>query len=196
MYSGRLQLMIYRRLLCELLATNPPYDFTSLWEKLGLNSTAPFPTKFLVQAQLIQEDAGFHTTCLNDLVDLWHNAVKDSNIIGVDSNLELVYRLRPPDDQQNGKAASAIRKRQRRTNDEDVDLARAIDASLKDSRVGQDDGSEPSFTTAKRDIIIFEDAEMPNIQDQDPLLDSEDVQLQWALQQSVFQIPGTSDLRE
>jgi Exonuclease V - a 5' deoxyribonuclease len=94
--SGRLQLMLYRRLLSQLVATSPLYDFNPVWKKLGINSSSRLPTKFLVQANLISDNSDFQPTTLGDLVSMWHEFVVEANIQGVNENLELVYRLRPP----------------------------------------------------------------------------------------------------
>ncbi|KDR85679.1 hypothetical protein GALMADRAFT_234689 [Galerina marginata CBS 339.88] len=167
MYSGRLQLMVYRRLLSALLTTNPPYDFTLLWEKLGIDSSGIFPTKFLVQAQLVQDDSDFQTTCLNDLVAMWHQTVKESDILGVDPNLELVYRLRPTADRKGKGKAVAVR-HEYTTGDEERDLAMAIAASLNDSGAGQEGtaiadvaewNSKTSIPTP--DLLDSRDSSMP-----------------------------------
>jgi exonuclease V len=102
--SGRLQLMLYRRLLSQLVAKSPLYDFKRLWKKLGVKSSSRLPTKFLVQANLISDNTDFQSTCLDDVVTSWHKLVKESNVQGVNENLELVYRLRPP---LEGKAISS-----------------------------------------------------------------------------------------
>ncbi|KIM47540.1 hypothetical protein M413DRAFT_202550 [Hebeloma cylindrosporum] len=194
-YSGRMQLMVYRKLLSELVATNPPYDFEPLWNKLHLDSSAIFPTKFLVQAQLIQYTTPeFETTCLDDLVRSWHKLVRQSNIQGVDPQLELIYRLRPPPDtKQKGKAV-AITQPEVRSDSEDEELAQAIAASLEETPGGSmlsDEG--PSKHLQSRSPVTDNSIEGTSI-DVDPVSPeqpvalasgSEDVQLQWALQQSM-----------
>jgi len=205
-YAGRMQLMVYRKLLSELVATNPPYDFKPLWTKLRLDSSAIFPTKFLVQAQLIQyATPEFETTCLDDLVRSWHRLVRQSNIQGVDPRLELIYRLRPPPDaKQKGKAAE-INQLEFTNNSEDEGLARAIAASLEETSAD----SSISVPGPSKDFQSHSPAANQNTEcagiDRDPALpeqlvvlvsEVEDVQLQWALQQSISpQVPasGPSD---
>lgn len=159
-YSGRMQLMVYRRLLSQLVAINPPYDFRPLWNKLHLDSTQVFPTKFLVQAQLIQESASveFPATCLDDLAESWQKLVRESGVRGVSTELELVYRLRPSENAQ-GKVKAESEAGDSETSaeeQENLDLAKAIEQSLEASGSG---GSR----------IL-----------------SEEEQLQWALQQSML----------
>jgi exonuclease V len=92
--SGRLQLMLYRRLLSQLVATSPLYDFKPLWKRLRVKSSSRLPTKFLVQTNLISDNTDVQTTCLDDVVTSWHEFVKEANFQGVNENLELLYRLR------------------------------------------------------------------------------------------------------
>ncbi|KAH9486314.1 Exonuclease V [Psilocybe cubensis] len=137
MQSGRMQLMLYRRLLSQLISTNPPYDFSPFWSKLGVNSAAIFPTKFLVQAHLIEESSGFQSTCLDDLVSLWHSEIKDLNIVGVDPTLELVYRLRPSPRRKKKKHGLTTPRPPQTISDEERDLMIAIAASLEDVSASQ-----------------------------------------------------------
>ena len=187
-YSGRIQLMIYRRLFSELLAINPPYDFGPLWRKLGLDSKEIFPTRFLVQAHLVEENGNFQTACLDDLVDSWHKLVKESNILGVSQNLELIYRLRPPPDSKG---------KQRATDPQDIeptaqdkDLADAIAASLRDVHAGDD-----CQVAGPSKISPPETPEPGGVTEgvTGEYSDLEDAQLQWALQQSL--LPSTSSCR-
>ena len=205
-YSGRMQLMVYRKLLSELVATNPPYDFKPLWTKLRLDSSAIFPTKFLVQAQLIQYSTPeFETTCLDDLVRSWHKLVQQSNIQGVDPQLELIYRLRPPPDAKKKGRAVEITQLEVRNNSEDEELARAIAASLEDISAGSSDSVPgPSKHFRSHSPATNKSTEHASI-DVDPVSSEqpvvtvsglEDVQLQWALQQSLLPqvaVPGPSD---
>ncbi|KAF8971669.1 exonuclease V a 5' deoxyribonuclease-domain-containing protein [Flammula alnicola] len=192
MYSGKMQLMIYRRLLSELVATNPPYDFTPLWKKLGVDTTEIFPTKFLVQAQLIQDSALFQTTCLDDLVDSWHKLVKESNIIGVDPHLELVYRLRPPSDRK-GKGKTADVPLSEVINGEDEELVKAIAASLEEASSGErnvvagpSNFGNIASAAAAEGVETLETNAVPSNNPTNLLLDAEDAELQWALQHSMM----------
>jgi len=93
--SSRLQVMLYHRLLSELVTLNPPYDFPALWKKLGLRSAQKLSTAFLTEAKLILHSDNSQVVCLDDLAASWHNLVACSNISAVDPTLELVYRLQP-----------------------------------------------------------------------------------------------------
>ncbi|KAF9567828.1 hypothetical protein CPC08DRAFT_680578 [Agrocybe pediades] len=185
MYSGTMQLMIYRKLLCELLATDPPFDFSRVWEKVGVDSTEIFPTKFLVQAKLVEDTLGFQTCCLDDMVGLWHRTVKEMNIVGVDHTLELVYRLRPPDDL---KQKNRMKTPLTLIADEDSDLKKAIAASLKEQNLQRleqpmENEAGPSNWEHKEDHT--KETSVPEVIDlTTPDVDSVEIQLQWALQQS------------
>ena len=49
---------------------------------------------------MISDNTDFQTTSLDDVVTSWHKLVKEANVQGVNENLELVYRLRPPPDRK------------------------------------------------------------------------------------------------
>ncbi|KAF5312739.1 hypothetical protein D9619_002639 [Psilocybe cf. subviscida] len=180
-YAGRMQLMIYRRLLSQLVATNPPYDFRPLWKKLHLDPTQIFPTKFLVQAQLIQESASvdFPVTCLDDLVESWRKVVRESGVRGVSTELELVYRLRPSEHAKGkGKAASETEESETTVEEqENLDLAKAIEESLETS--GNNLGSTAHTGPATVNV-------QHHVGPGDSRILSEEEQLQWALQQSML----------
>jgi len=194
-YSGRMQLMVYRKLLSELVATNPPYNFNPLWTKLRLDSSAIFPTKFLVQAQLIQRTPPeFETTCLDDLVRSWHKLVQQSNIQGVDPQLELIYRLRPPPDRKEKGRAVEITQLEIRNNDEDEDLARAIAASLEEPPESLINVAGPSKVFQSNSPPINKNIEHASIganplsleEPVDLVSALEDAQLHWVLEESIL----------
>jgi exonuclease V len=193
MYSGRIQLMIYRRLLSELVSMNPPYDFRRLWDKLGVDSTEVFPTRFLVQARLIEESDQFKTACLDDLVNSWHKLLKEFNVVGVDPQLELIYRLQPPPQDRKGKDKEAeTQQNDDKSSVEDEDLAKAIAASLRDMDSGEQTPvagpsnlDEPISVTAQDVIEPIKENTTILQHSSDGVSNSEDIQLQWALQQSI-----------
>src|SRR6266511_5687266 len=88
-FSGRLQLYVYRTLLRDLIAHDPPFNFDRLWKKLGVSPDAKLPIKFLVQAQLIRASDDFETVSLNDLASSFHQKVMSENM-QVNRLLELV----------------------------------------------------------------------------------------------------------
>ncbi|KIL71568.1 hypothetical protein M378DRAFT_65079 [Amanita muscaria Koide BX008] len=141
--ASRLQLMLYHRLLSGLLSEYPPFDFSSLWDRLGLDSSAIFSTQFLLEAGLVTDDRQERMACLDDLVNCWHRTAQHLDVVGVDSELHLVYRLQPKFQ------GSSTRRRRKSTSQEDRDLALAIEASLRDLDVKHDvDVAEPSPNSA------------------------------------------------
>ncbi|KAJ2921359.1 hypothetical protein H1R20_g15740, partial [Candolleomyces eurysporus] len=102
--GSRLQVMLYHRLLSELISTEKSFDFVALWDRLGIDSQVEFSTGFLVQAGLLDHNNGFSVINLDGLVDSWKRTLEASSIVDIDPNLQLVYRLQPrPSDNSNGK---------------------------------------------------------------------------------------------
>lgn len=128
---GRLQLYMYRTLLRDLIAHDPPFNFDRLWKKLGVNPDAKLPTKFLVQAQLIRASDDLETVSLNDLAASFHRMTMSENL-QVNRLLELVYYQRPPAAQE-GKGKGKEVETSIIENQDDADLARAIAMSLESS---------------------------------------------------------------
>ncbi|KAF9531877.1 exonuclease V a 5' deoxyribonuclease-domain-containing protein [Crepidotus variabilis] len=95
--AGRLQLFVYRKLLCDLLKYKKPEDFYGLWQIIDVNYTARLPTTFLVQAQLVRESEDFKTVSLDDLAQSWCKLINKVDI-SVSLVLELRYYKRPPVD--------------------------------------------------------------------------------------------------
>ena len=110
MLKGRLQLMLYRRLLSQLVAKSPLYDFNPLWEKLKIKSSSRIPKKILVKVNAVLKSTDSQSITLDDLVSSWYELVKEADVQGVNENLELVYRLRPSVKTQKGKAIATTRK--------------------------------------------------------------------------------------
>ena len=174
--SGRLQVMLYRRLLSQLVAKSPLYDFKPLWKRLGVKSSSRLPTKFLVQANLISDNTEFQTTSLDDVVTSWHELVKEANVQGVHENLELVYRLRPPPDRKQKSKAISI---------PEVDICDTANTPTKDIPAPQIAASEnctagPSNHVGDRAMITEGLGVLPSISE------LEEAQIQWALRQSMM----------
>lgn len=124
--SSRIQLMLYRRLLNNLLSLDPPFDFSSLWARLQLDPSAHLSEKFLEEAGLIAESQPMY--CLNDLAAAWMEYVSEPDIPAVDPVVEIIYRKQPE------KYCRIHRKREQEdevVNQEDLDLAKAVKASLQ-----------------------------------------------------------------
>ncbi|RDB28371.1 Exonuclease V [Hypsizygus marmoreus] len=136
--ASRIQLMLYHRLLEELISTSKPYDFTPIWARLELNSSRRFSTKFLIQSGLITENDSRTTSCLDDLSKAWIEMVHELDVPGVDNVLQLIYRLQPQTSNWKRKNKGKTRAQPRSSHlnlvvsQEELDLARAIEASLKD----------------------------------------------------------------
>lgn len=134
--SAQIQLMLYYRLLRELISVSKPFDFTSLWERLRLRSSKTFSTRFLVQAGLLVENSTFPMTSLDGLAKTWADMVQQANVSMIDPNLTIVYRLQPATPRWNKKNKGKIRARDIATvlgiTQEERDLAQAIEASLND----------------------------------------------------------------
>ncbi|KAG5635655.1 hypothetical protein H0H81_010510 [Sphagnurus paluster] len=137
---SRIQLMLYYRLLRDLTRTSPPFDFLAFWRHLGVDPIAPFSTAFLVQLGLTEETGTWAMTCLNDLTTAWVKMIQALNICGIDTTLEIIYRHQEQD-QRRGKAKGKVKSRGWQKSgssindvitEEDLDLARAIEASLLD----------------------------------------------------------------
>ncbi|KAF8340467.1 exonuclease V a 5' deoxyribonuclease-domain-containing protein [Cantharellus anzutake] len=116
--QSRLQLMLYKRLLENLLEPKP---FLQTLSKYSVNLRATFSPKFL-QAQEVLcvsnslSEVTREATCLEDLVVAFQDAVMQLHLVPrserssspVENELELVYRSRGPDE------SSGPRKRARR----------------------------------------------------------------------------------
>ena len=134
---SRIQLMLYHRLLKDLVSASPAFDFNSLWKQMKLESSKVFSTKFLVQAGLITESDSFRMVCLDDLARAWMDMVQQLGTCEIDPNLQLIYRLQPAISKwkrkDKGKANMQV---PTHLSQEDQDLSRAIEASLSDQHCG------------------------------------------------------------
>ncbi|KAG9314150.1 exonuclease V a 5' deoxyribonuclease-domain-containing protein [Chiua virens] len=150
--SPRLQLMMYHRMLSCLLEPNT-FDFDLLWNRLKLDPTKPFSTKFLKDIAWQQRQADFNDgpVHLNRLVSDWISTVQRKRLAirGVSQQLKLVYRrsvfaqtrdkgkqkateIADIEDIEDPTAALLLQ--------EELDLARAIQESIseiKHRQVGQ-----------------------------------------------------------
>ncbi|TFK56874.1 hypothetical protein OE88DRAFT_1620030 [Heliocybe sulcata] len=129
--SSRLQLMLYHRLLSCLLSQSSPFDFSEIWNQLQLRPEARLSNKFLADAGLmLGEGEGATMQCLNDFTAAWFAAVERLDVDYVDKHLKVMYRTRPPaeDDRPEDadeKLALSL------SGVTDPDLQRAIEASLQ-----------------------------------------------------------------
>ena len=104
-FGSRLQLMLYRRLLCSLLSSvhphvsaEAPLSLTGVWQHLGLDPLRPFSSPFLSHVgrlslpPLHDRVEPFH--CLRDVVLYWRRFLRNFAVVGVAEKLSLVYLRR------------------------------------------------------------------------------------------------------
>ncbi|KZT73323.1 hypothetical protein DAEQUDRAFT_762238 [Daedalea quercina L-15889] len=125
--SHRLQMMLYHRLLSNLLAkpsgedgglgdtvgdrpssTVHPLDFSAVRRRLSLNPRRPFSDAFIHGARRLLDRGTSHEVeenpdriafeCLDDLVSIWRRTLDELNVDGIDKTLTLEYRLQSCDD--------------------------------------------------------------------------------------------------
>ncbi|TRM65856.1 exonuclease V a 5' deoxyribonuclease-domain-containing protein [Schizophyllum amplum] len=95
--SSRVQLMLYQRMLSDLVRVSPSFDFAYLWTKLDLD--------LLKDTGLLPPHDNTEHMCLSDVVELWWQ-LRDELNAEVASRLEIVYRLIPEGGHRARKAAS------------------------------------------------------------------------------------------
>ena len=153
-FSSRMQLMLYRHLLSELLS--PTFSFSTFWEKVQVDPFAKFSDEFLQQpgvAPLIDGKVvlGF-PECLKDVADLWRSTVDSLCLQSVSPTLEIVYRTR-------SKRGAALTPKPSRADtsgyfaaaeQEKRDIDRAIEASLRE--IGHDPDLERVIAESMRDV--------------------------------------------
>lgn len=126
--------MIYYRLLKDLTSLSPPFDFAAMWQRVGVDPVKTFSAKFLDQAGLREDIDTWNTSCLNDLSNVYVEMVQSLDIAGVDTKLELVYRLLSSQRLKGKNSRRATEKRSASSVifQEERELAKAIEASLID----------------------------------------------------------------
>ncbi|KIY52012.1 hypothetical protein FISHEDRAFT_70246 [Fistulina hepatica ATCC 64428] len=133
---SRLQVMIYYRLLSALLSSSPAFDFLAFWERLSLDPQALFTKKFSQQATMLAQ-ATVPMKRLSDLVPVWYDLLPQLSIAEVDKALLIIYRLvddKPrPRKKKRGTLAAAEKYELAVRQQEERDMARAIEASLRDA---------------------------------------------------------------
>ncbi|KAH9854743.1 exonuclease V a 5' deoxyribonuclease-domain-containing protein [Lenzites betulinus] len=169
-FASRLQLMLYHRLLSNLLApaapsicAPAPLDFAALWQRVRVNPARRFSDGFLAQsglgsppsAETHPDSTSIHAasnahmsssslSCLDDLVTAWMHAVQALNVSAVDTTLTLVYRLQPT------RKRSGKRRKGPPTDisaQEAQALAAAVQASVSDVQ-GEGVDPDPDLTRA------------------------------------------------
>ncbi|KAJ3851825.1 exonuclease V [Lentinula lateritia] len=170
---SRFQLMLYHRMLTKLMATTDAFDYPSFWQKQELDDVASFSHTFLAQTLLTSE-----TNCLRHLTDLWHIAVSRLNGAKIDSTLQLVYRLQPI-------RQRSFRKSQKESftsSPEEIEIAKAIEASMRDFQLKSKDERQFSQALA-HSVTDPEVGSSVTEQEKNPV---DDPELLWALEQSLL----------
>ncbi|KAI0800592.1 exonuclease V [Fomes fomentarius] len=173
-YASRLQLMLYHRLLSNVLSTASasipsadPLDFALLWERADVDPSKRFSDTFLHQAGLAsatEHDPSLpEMSCLHDLTAAWRRAVFPLNVAEVDRTLTLVYRRQPSrrqprrekkkkKEEERGKERAATLTLEEQ---EARDLAAAIQASISDVQPGSggdDDLARAIFESLRESV--------------------------------------------
>ncbi|EMD42251.1 hypothetical protein CERSUDRAFT_90860 [Gelatoporia subvermispora B] len=101
--TSRLQLMLYHRLLSNVMAdpksrseTIMPLDFDAFWLRAGVDPSRSFSGQFMTQASLMfasEEHVALNS--LNALVTAWRHHIDALGVEGVDHTLTLRYRAQP-----------------------------------------------------------------------------------------------------
>ncbi|KAI0826879.1 exonuclease V [Trametes gibbosa] len=176
-FASRLQLMLYHRLLSNLVApaapsirAPAPLDFAALWRRVRVDPTRRFSEGFLAQAGLApplssakpDSSAALTPTAssappvsaslssLDDLTAAWTHAVQALRVSAVDTTLSLVYRLQPK------RRRSGKRRKGPSDNlsaQEVQDLAAAVQASVRDVQGVVGDAVDPDLDLTR---AIFE----------------------------------------
>ena len=177
-YASRIQLMLYHRLLSNLLATAEPsiphlqaVDFNLLWERAGVDPQRKFSVPFMNQAGLSSSDDSSTDqspylsglSCLDDLTAAWRHAVEALNIVGIDNTLTLVYRSQSSTRRRPGKGKYKAKDQDERksrgqeydstslSDQEAHDLAAAIQASINDMQ--PENGADDELIRAIRESL-------------------------------------------
>jgi exonuclease V len=127
---------------------------------------------------LISDNNDFQTTCLDDVVTSWHKLVERANIQGINDNLELVYRLRPPPDRKQKSKAISLPKV------DDCDTPKDVPVPKITTLTGAENSTAGPSKYMGDGATITEGlgAKLTSAS----VSDLEDAQLQWALQQSMM----------
>ncbi|KAH8101582.1 exonuclease V a 5' deoxyribonuclease-domain-containing protein [Cristinia sonorae] len=92
MFPGQMQLMLYHKLVKDLLVT----DFRPFWRDMGLDLNRPLSQQFSDSAGLSTLLPGARKLdSLNDLWLAWRDVVDMLDVVDVDVTLTVVYRTRP-----------------------------------------------------------------------------------------------------
>ncbi|KAJ7083386.1 exonuclease V [Mycena belliarum] len=129
---ARLQVMLYHRLLADLLAASPPFEYPALWACLCLNPSAPFSEAFSHQTGRTL-GSGLLPKCLDDIVLLVQTRVAELSLPVLDATLQIIYRAQNKYPSQRHKGKGRRRETYPPATREDEDVAKAIELSIADA---------------------------------------------------------------
>ncbi|GJJ13174.1 hypothetical protein Clacol_007425 [Clathrus columnatus] len=134
--ASRLQLMLYRNLLNDLVSLTTPFDFDRLWQSLRLDPMRTFSASFLAQIlPLLGHDS--NVACLRDLEQKWKINLAQLDLLDiggattlpVHEQLTVVYRLR--DYGKSNQLSKRKKSRPSSSSSEDEQLQKAILESIQ-----------------------------------------------------------------
>ena len=170
-FSSRMQLMLYRHLLSELLS--PTFSFSTFWEKVQVDPLAKFSDEFLQRSGVAPQIDGKVVLgfpgCLDDVADLWRSTVDSLCLRRVSPTLEIVYRTKskrnaapkPKRSRADTSAHFAAAEQEKR------DIDRAIEASLRE--IGHDPDLEHVMAESMRDMTQGEESSAAVVDDKNSI---------------------------
>ncbi|THH29052.1 hypothetical protein EUX98_g5137 [Antrodiella citrinella] len=207
--SARMQLMLYHRLLSNLLASpaesEDALDFQQIWLRMRLDHRRPFSQTFRDTAGLVllsndTNGSAIALNCLDDLTEGWRNLVEALHLSGVDDTLTVVYRTQPKKTRWKNKRSHTPSSADLLATETD-DIVRAVIASLDDSLAPACDEQmvEEGLKTMLAEVTSA-DEPTTSIPSPSPGLASgsgDDASLEWAIQQSLLeQVRSRPELKD
>ncbi|OCH95731.1 hypothetical protein OBBRIDRAFT_830676 [Obba rivulosa] len=189
---SRLQLMLYRRLLSNILAPAPsiganqvdkPLDFDAFWLQVGVDPVKSFSKLFMAQTGLMFDAVEYadhdHASLnnLNALVTAWRHSVDALGVNGVDKTLTLRYRAQPHHRRRTYHHTGPLL-----SDEEKLATAKATETGFN-AGVGAFDGRDRGLAQALGGSLESGSWAAYTLESAGQL-PSEDLQLQWALQNS------------
>ena len=141
---ARLQLMLYYRLLFNVLTAAPRY-FEDIWVRASVSPREEFSAKFVQDAQLDTLGAPGSVRTLNDLVRVWFNSVNALHVHGIDPVLTVEYRSQ----RKMRRSDKAKRKGKERAVDVVHGRTSPVDAEKSEDADGKDSGRADGGSTRK-----------------------------------------------
>lgn len=218
---ARLQLMLYHKLLSNLLAAPPSpraLDFNSLWTRLGISPTEQFSPTFVKTAGLDQLGSVQEVQCLRDLVKVWRHSVDALHVTDVNTELTVEYRSRRTRRKKGAAKGSSDKGKEKEkesaatsdiemdisTQQEEAEVQQALLASLESGTLHQSDAnmdvsgshlSPAQMETASpgTSVTLSTNASPgPEGTEAAKHIPAEDPELQWAIHESLREADSAS----